>query len=65
MTGPFSRVYEGPAPEGPPRPTTLGRDLLSTLTLAVALGWAAQVIELRPLELLRDLGNIGVFPKAT
>jgi phosphonate transport system permease protein len=29
--------------------------------LAVALGWAAQVIELRPLELLRDLGNMGVF----
>jgi phosphonate transport system permease protein len=31
------------------------------LVLVVALGWAAQVIELRPLELLRDIPNIGVF----
>lgn len=37
--------------------------MLGTLVMAVALGWAAQVIELRPLELLRDLGNIGVFLK--
>jgi phosphonate transport system permease protein len=37
--------------------------MLSTLVLVVALGWAARVIELRPLELLRDLGNIGVFLK--
>jgi phosphonate transport system permease protein len=35
--------------------------VLGTLTMAVALGWAAQVIELRPVELLRDIGNIGVF----
>jgi hypothetical protein len=37
--------------------------MLSSLVLAVALGWAAHVIELRPLELVRDLGNIGVFLK--
>jgi phosphonate transport system permease protein len=55
--------YSGPAPQIPPRPSAVGRNLLSTLVLAVALGWAAQVIELRPLELLRDLGNIGVFLK--
>jgi phosphonate transport system permease protein len=37
--------------------------MLGTLMLAVALGWAAQVIELRPLELLRDIGNIAIFLK--
>jgi hypothetical protein len=37
--------------------------MLISLVLAVALGWAAQVIELRPLELLRDIGNIGIFLK--
>jgi phosphonate transport system permease protein len=36
---------------------------VATLTLAVALAWAARVIELRPLELLHDVGNIGVFLK--
>jgi phosphonate transport system permease protein len=63
VTGPLTSLHPGPAPQAPPRPSTLGRTMLSTLMLAVALGWAAQVIELRPLELLRDLGNIGVFLK--
>jgi phosphonate transport system permease protein len=63
VTGPLTSLHPGPAPQAPPRPSTLGRTMLSTLVLAVALGWAAQVIELRPLELLRDLGNIGVFLK--
>jgi phosphonate transport system permease protein len=63
LTGPFASLQAGPAPQAPPRPSTLRRSALSTLVLAVALGWAAQVIELRPLELLRDLGNIGVFLK--
>jgi phosphonate transport system permease protein len=61
ITGPLASLHAGPAPQGPPQPSTLGRRLLSTLVLVVALGWAAQVIELRPLELLRDITNIGVF----
>lgn len=61
--GPLTYLYSGPALRPPPRPRKLGRNLLSTVALAVALGWAAQVIELRPLELLRDIGNIGVFLK--
>ena len=63
LTKPLANLHVGPAPQAPPRPSTLGRNMLSTLVLAVALGWAAQVIELRPLELLRDLGNIGTFLK--
>ena len=63
LTGPLASLHAGPAPHAPPRPSKLGRNMVSTLVLAVALGWAAQVIELRPLELLRDLGNIGVFLK--
>jgi phosphonate transport system permease protein len=63
LTGPLASLDQGPAPEAPPRPSTLGRNTLSTLVLAVVLGWAAQVIELRPLELLRDIGNIGIFLK--
>jgi phosphonate transport system permease protein len=63
LTGPLTSLLPGSAPQAPPRPSTLGRNMFSTLTLAVALGWAAQVIELRPLELLRDIGNIGVFLK--
>ena len=50
-----------PAPEAPPRPSDLGRNTAVTIALAVAFGLAARVIELRPLELLRDAGNIAVF----
>ena len=63
LTKPLAHLHAGPAPQPPPRPSRLGRNMLSTLVLAVTLGWAAQVIELRPLELLRDFGNIGVFLK--
>jgi phosphonate transport system permease protein len=35
--------------------------LLATVGLAVLFAWAGRVIELRPLELLRDIGNVGVF----
>jgi phosphonate transport system permease protein len=52
-----------PLPPAPPYPSHLGRNLLHTLALVVALALAARVIELRPLELVRDLGNIGVFLK--
>jgi phosphonate transport system permease protein len=63
LNGPLASLHPGPAPQAPPRPSTLGRHMLTTLVLAVALGWAARVIELRPLELLRDFGNMGVFLK--
>jgi phosphonate transport system permease protein len=63
LTEPLARPQAESAPQPPPRPSMRGRNLLSALVLAVALGWAAQVIELRPLELLRDVGNIGVFLK--
>src|SRR5262245_28952529 len=51
-------VLTGPAPTPPARRSDLGRGLLATLVLAVVFGLAARVIELRPLELLRDAGNI-------
>jgi phosphonate transport system permease protein len=63
VTEPQARLHAGPAPQPPRRPSRRGRNVLGALALAVALGWAAQVIELRPLELLRDLGNIGIFLK--
>jgi phosphonate transport system permease protein len=63
LTGRPAALDSGPTLQVPPRPSTLGRNMFTTLVLAAALGWAAQVIELRPLELLRDLGNIGVFLK--
>ncbi len=59
----LASLYAGPPPQAPPRPSSLGRNMLGTLVLAVALGWAAQVIELRPLELLRDIRNIVIFLK--
>jgi phosphonate transport system permease protein len=49
------------APAAPPRSSHAGRNLAAVLSLAVLLGLAARVIELRPLELVRDVGNIGVF----
>jgi phosphonate transport system permease protein len=51
----------GPAPSAPPLASTRGRRLAVLLALGVVLGLAARVIELRPLELARDVGNIGVF----
>jgi phosphonate transport system permease protein len=56
-------LYARPAPQPPPYPSRLGRNLLSAVVLAMVFGYAAQVVELRPLELLRDVGNIGVFLK--
>jgi phosphonate transport system permease protein len=63
LTGPLASLHPGPAPQPPPRQSTSGRSLFTALILAAALGWAAQTLEVRPLELLRDLGNIGVFLK--
>src|SRR5262249_49940784 len=50
-------------PALPPRRSELGRSLLAAFAMALVLGWAGRVIELRPLELVRDIGNIGVFLK--
>ena len=61
MSGAYAAVEAGLAPEAPPRPTRTGRNLFTVLSLAVVLALAARVIELRPLELFRDAGNIGVF----
>ena len=61
MTGPLAGILGGPAPPAPPRRSDLGRNLLTTFGLALILAMAARVIELRPLELVRDVGNIGVF----
>jgi phosphonate transport system permease protein len=59
--GTVSTLYAGPAPQAPPRVSHVGRSLAATLALALIFAGAARVIELRPLELLRDAGNIGVF----
>jgi phosphonate transport system permease protein len=63
LTGSLAEIAAGPSPSAPPRQTRVGRSLVATLALAVVLAWAARVIELRPLELLQDAGNIGVFLK--
>jgi phosphonate transport system permease protein len=61
VSGELAVLHAGPAPRPPARRSDVGRNLGLTLVLALALGAAARVIELRPLELLRDLGNVGVF----
>jgi len=63
MRSPLAAVLSGPVPQAPARPSSLGRNLGATLVLAIVFGLAARVIELRPLELLRDIGNVGVFVK--
>jgi phosphonate transport system permease protein len=59
--GALTALNAGPAPAAPPRASTSGRQLAGLLGMAVVLALAARVIELRPLELARDVGNIGVF----
>jgi phosphonate transport system permease protein len=61
MIGAADALERGPTPQAPARETHAGRNLLATLALAILFGWAARVIELRPLELFRDVGNIGIF----
>jgi phosphonate transport system permease protein len=61
VTAPLAALPAGPAPLPPPRRSDLGRNLLATAALAVVFALAARVVELRPLELVRDVGNIGVF----
>ena len=57
----LSALYARPAPQAPPHASHLRRNVMATLGLALVFGAAARVIELRPLELLHDAGNIGVF----
>lgn len=63
MVKPLVGLYAGPAPQPPSYPSRYGRHVLATVALAIVFGGAAQVVELRPFELLRDVGNIGVFLK--
>ena len=57
----FTSIHPGPAPAPPPERRAVGRTLLASLALAVVFGLAARVVELRPLELIRDIGNVGIF----
>ena len=63
VSGPFAAIHAASVPALPPRRSELGRSLLAAFALALVLGWAGRVIELRPFELVRDIGNIGVFLK--
>jgi len=57
----LAAVHLGPAPEAPSRPSHLRRNFVMTVALAVVFGVAARIVELRPLELVRDIGNVAVF----
>ena len=63
LNGRLAALHSGTLPVLPARRSELGRSLLAAFGIAVVLGWAARVIELRPLELMRDIGNVGVFLK--
>jgi hypothetical protein len=39
VTKPLAGLHAGPLPQAPPRPTRVGRHLLTTIVLAVALGY--------------------------
>jgi phosphonate transport system permease protein len=61
VSHPFAAIHEGPVPVAPARASVAGRGLVATVMLAILFAWAARVVEIRPLELVRDVGNIGVF----
>ena len=63
MSTAFTSIHAGPVPTVPARQSVAGRTMLATIALAVVFGLAARVVELRPLELVRDIGNVGVFLK--
>jgi phosphonate transport system permease protein len=63
MSTQLAALHSGTLPVLPARRSELGRSLLAAFCMAVVLGWAARVIELRPFELVRDIGNVGVFLK--
>jgi len=57
----LAAIHLGPVPEAPPHPSHLRRNFLMTVALAAVFGVAARIVELRPLELVRDIGNVAVF----
>jgi len=63
VSGPFAAIHAASVPALPPRRSEMGRSLFAAFAMAILLGWAARIIELRPLELVRDIGNVGVFLK--
>src|SRR5262249_10274903 len=63
MVKPLVGLSAEPVPQPPPSPSHLKRNVLATVALAIVFGYAAQVVELRPFELLRDVGNISIFLK--
>jgi phosphonate transport system permease protein len=63
VSGAFAGIHAGAVPTLPARRSEVRRSLFVAFGMAILLGWAARVIELRPLELLRDIGNVGVFLK--
>jgi phosphonate transport system permease protein len=58
-----ARADTSPALQLPADASAVGHSILASAALAAVLAWAAHVVELRPLELLRDGGNIFVFLK--
>jgi phosphonate transport system permease protein len=63
VSGGYAALRSGPVPEVPARLSQTPRNLVALLSLGIVVALAARVIELRPLELIRDAGNIGVFLK--
>jgi phosphonate transport system permease protein len=61
--GALAGLGTGSVPEAPPHASPLRRNLLALLGAAILFAVAARIIELRPLELIRDAGNIGQFLK--
>jgi phosphonate transport system permease protein len=61
--GALAGLGTGPVPPAPPHASSARRNLLVLLGAAVLFAVAGRIIELRPLELVRDVGNIGQFLK--
>jgi len=61
MSRVLADLLSRPAPAPPPRQSVTARGLVAAAALAVVFAWAGRVVELRPLELIRDAGNIATF----
>jgi phosphonate transport system permease protein len=61
--GALAGLDTGPVPEAPLHASPVRRNLWLLLGAAILFTVAGRIIELRPLELLRDVGNIGQFLK--